>query len=86
MTNLDNLDDALLIIDRVDDAIGSPADAIAFGLAGKLLTTGRTRSTGETLDSGHDPGAQPARLDGSELFGGGRLDEDAIACHVAEDP
>jgi hypothetical protein len=86
MTNLDDLDDSSFIIHRVDDPVGTLADPMALGLAGKLLATGRTRSTGETPDSGDDPGAQPARLDGSELFGGGRLDEDAIACHGAEDP
>ena len=86
MTNLDDLNDSSFVVNRVDDPLGTLPDPIALGLASKLLATGRTRSTGKTLDARHDPGARPARLDGSELFRSGRLDQDAIACHAAEDP
>ena len=86
MTNLDDLNDSSFVVNRVDDPVGTLPNPIALGLASKLLATGRTRSTGKTLDARHDPDARPARLDGSELFRSGRLDEDAIACHAAEDP
>ena len=86
MTNLDDLNDSSFVVNRVDDPVGTLPNPIALGLASKLLATGRTRSTGKTLDARHDPGARPAGLDGSELFGSRRLDEDAIACHAAEDP
>jgi hypothetical protein len=86
VANLDDVDDSSFVVNRVNDPIGTLANPIALGLAGELLAAGRTRSTGETLDSRHDPDAEPARLDGSEFLGSGRLDEDAIACHAAEDP
>jgi hypothetical protein len=86
VANLDDVDDSSFVVNRVDDPIGTLANPIALGLADELLATGRTRSTGEILDSRHYPDAEPARLDGSEFFGSGRLDEDAIACHAAEDP
>jgi len=86
MTDLDDLDDSPLVVHRVDDQVGALTNPIALGLARKLLATGGTRSAGKTLDSRYDPGAESAGLDGFELFGRGRLDEDVIACHVAGVP
>jgi hypothetical protein len=86
MADLDAFDDSSFIVYGVDDPVGTLANPNAIGLAGKPLATGRTRSAGETLDSRHDPDTQPSRLDGFELFGCGRLDEDAIACHAVEGP
>ena len=86
MTDLDDLNDSLVVIYRVDDPVGTLANPIALGLAGKFLATRWTRSARKALDSRHNPRAQPSRLDRFELLDRGRLDEDAIACHADEGP
>ena len=84
MADLDDLDDSSFVVNGVDDPAGTLANPKALGLAGKLLGARGTRSAGEALDSGDDPNPQSSGLDGFELLCGGRLDEDAIACHAAE--
>jgi hypothetical protein len=86
MTDLDDLNDSSFVVHRVDDPVGTLANPIALELAGKFLATPGTRGARKTLDSRHDPGAEPARFHGFELFGRGRLDEDVKACHAAEGP
>jgi hypothetical protein len=86
MPHLEDLHDACLVVDCVDDSVGTLSDAISLLISGEFLTTTRTRIHSKTLDSGNDAGADAARLDGFELLRSGRLDEDAIACHAAEGP
>ena len=82
MADLDDFDDSSLVVHRVDDPVCALPDSVVLGLAGKFLATHWTRGTSEGLNSRRDPNAHPAGLDGFELFGRGRLDEDAIACHA----
>lgn len=86
MADLDDFDDSPLVVHRVDDSVRALPDSVALGLAGEFLATKRTWSTDEGLNSRRDPNAHSAGLDGLELFGRGRLDEDAIACHAAAVP
>ncbi len=86
MADLDDLDDSSLVVHRVNDPVRALPDSVVLGLARKFLATKRTWATGEGLNSRCDPNAHSAGLDGFELFGRGRLDEDAIACHAAVVP
>ena len=86
MPNLDDFNDSLLVVYRMDDAIGLFANAVALGFSRKLLAAARSRGLRETLDSGNDSGENRPGFHRLELFGGGSLDEDAIACHAAEEP
>jgi hypothetical protein len=84
VTDLDHLDEAALIVDRVDDSVGALPDSIPLGLPCQLPATDRTREASETLDSRHDPNSDRPRLDRLELPGSRGLDANAIACHAAE--
>ena len=86
MTDLEDLNDSLVILYRISDPVGTLANPKALGLAGKFLAARCTRSARKALDSRHNPRTQPSRLDRFELLDRGRLDEDAIACHAAEGP
>jgi hypothetical protein len=86
MANLDDLDHASLIVDRVDDSVGTLTDAVVLLVSGELLTAAWTRSLGESLNARHNAETEGARLNRLELLGGGGLDENAIACHAAEGP
>lgn len=84
--NLDDFNGPLPVVNRVDDAIGALANAVTLVLSGEFLAPARPRGLRETLDSRNDSGANRQGLHRLELFGGGSLDEDAIACHAAEEP
>ena len=86
MTNLDDLDYASFVVYCVDHSVGTLADSIALFVSGELLATAGTRCLSEGFDSGNDTGADATRLHGFELLRRGRLDENAIACHAAEEP
>ncbi len=86
MTDLDDLDEATRVVHGVDDSVGALAKAIAIVASGESLTAGWARILRETVNAGDDAGENRARLDGLQLLGGGRLDEEAIACHAAEEP
>jgi len=69
----------------MDDPIRSLADAILVIVAGKFFTTGRSRIGGKILDA--PDGADTIFFgSGFDFFGGRRLDEKAIACHVSSNP
>jgi hypothetical protein len=86
MTNLDDHDDMRFVVHSVDDSVRALADSVALLVSGELLAPRRTRILDKALDPRNDPDTGAARLDGLELFGRGRVDEDAIACHAAEEP
>lgn len=86
MTDLYDLNDLSVVIDCVDDAVGALANPIALIGARKLLGAGKSWGARKTLDSGNDPRANRAGLDGLELLGRRSLDEKAIACHAGEAP
>lgn len=83
--DLEDFDHPPLIIYRIDDSVGTLANAVVFSFPGEFLAPVRTRGLREALDSSHDPGTNRPRLHRLELFGSRRLDEDAIVCHAAEE-
>jgi hypothetical protein len=86
MPDLDDLDHASFIVHGVDDSVGTLTNAIALLVPGELLTAPRTRSLGESSNAGDDANTEGPSLDRLEFLRGGRLDQDAIACHAAEEP
>lgn len=69
MTDLCDLNDLRLVVDRVDDAVSIPANPIAFLGAGELLADRRPRDSRQASDSGNDSRLNCARLDGLKLRG-----------------
>jgi hypothetical protein len=86
MTDLDDFDHPSFIVHRVDDSIGTLADAIALRVSGQLLTPAWAGSLRETLNARNNADADGPGLNGFELLRRGLLDEDAIAGHAAEGP
>ena len=86
MPNLDDFDDPPFVVYRIHDAIGPLANAVTLGVPRKLLAAAGSRGLRETFDPGSDTGANRPGLHSLELFGRGRLDEEAIACHAAGEP
>jgi len=73
--------DPLLVIYGVNDTIAALPQAIFF-LVKQSLCSRRTRFKSQTLNLCYDAFANLA-WKVSELLRGGRLDQDAIACHAA---
>jgi hypothetical protein len=69
VTDLYDLNDSSLVIDRVNDTVGTLANPIAFLGARELLAAGRPRDSRKTFDSRNDPRANCPRLDGLKLLG-----------------
>ena len=86
MPDLYDLDHSSFVVHRVDDPVGALADPVPLRLTSQLLAAGRPRYPGEGLNSGRDPDAHTAGLNGFEFLGRGRLDQYAIACHAAVVP
>jgi len=86
MANLDDFNDAGVVVYRVNDPICTLTNPIALLAAGELLAPWWAWNRLETLDPGNDARTYGARFDRLEFFGSRRLDEDAIACHAAEEP
>lgn len=86
MADLDHFNDSRLVVDRVDDSIGALADTIPLVVSGELLAPGRARNLSEAVNARNDSNPDGARFDSRKLLRSGRLDEDAIACHVAGVP
>ncbi len=86
VTDLYDLNDLGLVVDRIDDAVRTLTNSIAFLGTRELLAAGGPRDSRKALDSGNNPRPDGARLDGLKLPGCRRFDEEAIACHAAEGP
>jgi hypothetical protein len=86
MTDLHDLDDSSLVVDRVHDAIGTLPNPVTHPLTGELLASGGAWSAREALDPGNDPRSERAGFYGFEFLDRRRLDQDAIACHDAGGP
>src|SRR5690606_16024008 len=82
MTDPDDVDDQLVVVDRIQDPVPALANPIAF-VAGQLLRARGTRVVGQRLDAPDDPAT--VRLGGYplEFLDSGLLDPQAIACHAA---
>jgi hypothetical protein len=72
--DLDDFYDPPFVVHRVDDPIGSLADAVALCVPGELVAPVRAWGLSEALDSRNDSRPGGPRLHRLELFGGGRLD------------
>ena len=83
MPDPDDEDHELRVLDRVDDPIRAHADAVPIQLAGELLATGRPGIIGQRADAGNDALTILLLVNGLDLSGRGRLDQDLIFCHAA---
>ena len=83
MPDPDDEDHQLLVLDRVDDSIPAHSDAVPIVLDGELLAAGRPGIIGQRTDAGNDALTILLLVDGLDLFGRGRLDQDPIFCHAA---
>ena len=72
-----------LVLDREDDPIPAYSDAVPIVLAGELLAAGRPGIIGQRTDAGDDALTILLLVNGLDLFGRGRLDEDPISSHAA---
>ena len=83
VANFEDLDDPRIVVDAVDDAVGSLPDTKPVVVPGKLLASGRSWVFAEGLNALHD--ALPIGLAGDrlDLFGSGSFDAEAIFCHGA---
>jgi hypothetical protein len=86
MTDLDDQDDTLGVIDRIHDAVVALPDAISIRVSRQFLATGRPRVTGESLDSRHEPLQVGLLRDGLQFFDRRALDGKSISCHGASAP
>ena len=82
MPNPDHDDDQFPVPDRVDDSIPADSYTIPIVRSNELLATWRTRILGQRTDTGHDALTVLFGVNGLKFLGGGRLDEDLIACHA----
>jgi len=83
MTDPDHDDEQLPVPDRVDDSIPADSYAIPVALSGELLATRRPRIIGQRTDASHDALTVLLLVNGLDLLGRRRLDEDPITCHAA---
>ena len=83
MPDPDDEDHQLLVLDRVDDPIPAYSDAVPIVLASELLATGRPGSIGQGTDAGNDALTILLLVNGLDLFGRRRLDQDPIFFHAA---
>ena len=83
MPDFDDEDDQLRVTDLVDDPIPADSDAVPIVLAGELFATGRPGIVGQRTDAGDDALTVLLLVNGLELLGRGRLDQDPITCHAA---
>jgi hypothetical protein len=86
MADLDDQDDTLGVIDRIHYPVVALPDPISIRMSRELLATRRSRITGKSFDSCHEPLPVRLRRDGLELLGCGALDRKSISCHGALAP
>ncbi len=85
MADLDHRDDALIIVDHVENPELALADSVTI-LAREFLAPLRTRIDLQSVDLVDDASAVRFTAYCFELFGRGRLDEKLIAFHCASSP
>jgi len=84
VSDLNDDDDGLGVIDRIENAVVPLAEA-EFLLAGQFLTTRWPRALCEAADL-RDQALAILQRDGLEFLGRRGLDLKAITCHGASDP
>jgi hypothetical protein len=82
MADFDHMYDKSLIMDRIENAVGTLANTV-FATARELLTSTGTWFVGKGSYPFDDPPAITTRTDLLDLSCGRRLDEDPISCHGA---
>jgi hypothetical protein len=81
--DLDDEDHQLRVADRVDDPIPAYSDAVSIVLAHEFFATGRPGIIGQRTDAGNDAFTVLLLVNGLDLFGRGRTDQDPIFFHAA---
>lgn len=83
MRDPDDEDDQLVIGYRVDNPKSADADAVAIALPGKLLAPDGPRFMRQRENARNDALSVFLFVNGLNLLGRGRLDQDPITCHAA---
>jgi hypothetical protein len=83
MPDPDDEDHQLRVPDRVDDPIPAHSNAVPIVFASELLATGRSGIIGQQTDAVNDALTILLLVNGLDLLGRGRLDQDPISCHAA---
>ena len=83
MPDPDDEDHQLRVPDRVDDSIPARSHAVPIVVASELFATGRPWNIGQRTDAGDDALTILLLVNGLDLLGRGRLDQDPISCHAA---
>jgi hypothetical protein len=73
----------LIVRDRVHNPVSPHADSIAIALPSKLLAPDWPWLMCQRHNSCHDALPVSSLINGLDLPGRGRLDQDPIACHAA---
>ncbi len=73
----------LIVTDRVHDPVSPHADPVTFTLPSKFLAPDRSRLICQRQDSRHDALPVSLLVNGLDLPGRGRLNQDPITCHAA---
>jgi len=76
-------DEQLSVPDGVNDSIPAHSYAISIALSGELLATRRPRIISQGTYASHDALTVFLLVNGLDLPGRGRLDQDPITCHAA---
>ena len=83
MPDPDDEDHQLGVTDRVDNPIPAHSNAVPIVFASELLATGQPGIIGQRTDAGDDALTILLLVNGLDLSGRGRLDQDPISCHAA---
>jgi hypothetical protein len=73
----------LVVGDGIDDSKSADPNAVPVVFPRELLAPRRPRLAGQAEDSRHDTLPVSLLVNGLDLFGRGRLDENPITCHAA---
>ena len=83
MADTDDDNEQLPVSYRVDDSKSANPHTIPILPSRKLFTTSRSRIVPERMNRRHDALTVRLLINGLDLLGCGRLDQDAISCHAA---
>lgn len=83
VSNSHDEDQQFVVGDRVDNSKPTNPNAIPVALTCKLLGSGRPRLVRQGENLRHDALPVSLLVNGLDLLGRGRLDEDPITCHAA---
>jgi hypothetical protein len=84
VADFEDLDGPRIVVDAVNDTVGSLPDAEPVVVPRKLLGSRRARVAAESLNPLNDTLPIDFAGDRYDLFGRGPFDAEAISCHGAE--